>query len=160
MAAVTRIGVRHGWGMVANVGHFATEDKPEYGRATLFDVVNRTSFQIQGLSIQSTSLTERLFEGLAAMTSANASTGTQVTGEVDTLQQIRDVLFTDATVTEERVGDDGHIIVCTHGQRDCRCGDRGGALVDSLLSHTGNLTSNTSMPSVRIGEVAHVGQHK
>lgn len=58
---------------------------------------------------------------------------------------------------------DMHIYVCTHGARDCRCGDRGRqvyqALVDTVKrERTNNPTGPAS--SLRIGEVGHVGGHK
>ncbi|KAF8603663.1 ferredoxin [Ceratobasidium sp. AG-I] len=44
------------------------------------------------------------------------------------------------------------IYVCTHGARDCRCGDIGGDLVRVLRS--------TAPPDVRVFDIGHVGGHK
>lgn len=49
------------------------------------------------------------------------------------------------------------IVVCTHGSRDCRCGDKGGALVDALKEEIGRRGLEGK---VKVGEVAHVGGHK
>ncbi|GAA5871484.1 hypothetical protein JCM16303_000768 [Sporobolomyces ruberrimus] len=60
-----------------------------------------------------------------------------------------------------------HIYVCTHGSRDCRCGDLGEKLYQSLLSEIkrrklgGELTSSEEgREGVRIGRIAHIGGHK
>ncbi len=47
------------------------------------------------------------------------------------------------------------ILVCTHGARDCRCGDIGGDLVTALKAEVGRRKS-----TVEIGELGHVGGHK
>lgn len=44
------------------------------------------------------------------------------------------------------------IYVCTHGARDCRCGDIGGELIHILRE--------TAPPDVRVFDIAHVGGHK
>ena len=49
------------------------------------------------------------------------------------------------------------ILVCTHGSRDCRCADRGGALVRALRNE---VRKRRLGDTVRIGEIAHVGGHK
>ncbi|EJD45454.1 hypothetical protein AURDEDRAFT_165316 [Auricularia subglabra TFB-10046 SS5] len=46
-----------------------------------------------------------------------------------------------------------HLLVCTHAQRDCRCGDTGGAVVAELRRKAASLP-------VKIGELGHVGGHK
>ncbi len=48
------------------------------------------------------------------------------------------------------------ILICTHGARDCRCGDIGGDLVAALNKETGTRRD----PKVTIGEISHVGGHK
>lgn len=63
-----------------------------------------------------------------------------------------------------------HIYVCTHGSRDCRCGDMGGAVVDALRREVSSRSeqvrssANPDLSSIwdriKIGEVAHVGGHK
>jgi len=47
------------------------------------------------------------------------------------------------------------ILVCTHGSRDCRCSDLGGALVKSLRSEISKRNLD-----VQVREIAHVGGHK
>ena len=48
------------------------------------------------------------------------------------------------------------ILICTHGSRDCRCSDRGGALVQALQDEI----AKRGLENVRIREIAHVGGHK
>jgi hypothetical protein len=47
------------------------------------------------------------------------------------------------------------VLVCTHGARDCRCGDIGGDLVAALRREVTRRASD-----VAVGEVSHVGGHK
>ena len=57
--------------------------------------------------------------------------------------------------------DEVHLYVCTHGARDCRCGDMGGKVVKALREELENRSkSNPMNERVRIGEVGHVGGHK
>ncbi|GJN91172.1 hypothetical protein Rhopal_004190-T1 [Rhodotorula paludigena] len=57
-----------------------------------------------------------------------------------------------------------HIFVCTHGSRDCRCGDLGEPLYQALLREIrrrklgGELRDGQD--GVRIARVAHIGGHK
>lgn len=46
------------------------------------------------------------------------------------------------------------IVVCTHGSRDCRCGDIGGDLVHTLK------TLPNAGSSINVSECSHVGGHK
>ncbi|KIK98615.1 hypothetical protein PAXRUDRAFT_823659 [Paxillus rubicundulus Ve08.2h10] len=59
--------------------------------------------------------------------------------------------------------DNIHLYVCTHGARDCRCGDMGGAVARAIRNelHRRRQT-NPSDPSsrIRLAEVAHVGGHQ
>jgi hypothetical protein len=58
---------------------------------------------------------------------------------------------------------DVHLYVCTHGSRDCSCGDTGGAVVQAIRDELRKRRDfNPSDPSTRIqlAEVAHVGGHK
>ncbi|THG97359.1 hypothetical protein EW145_g7631 [Phellinidium pouzarii] len=66
------------------------------------------------------------------------------------------------------------LLVCTHGARDCRCGDAGGALIDALRKElsmrrrrsnlnediNGSVHSESVWKKIRLGEIAHVGGHK
>ncbi|GAA5992054.1 hypothetical protein JCM5350_000556 [Sporobolomyces pararoseus] len=61
-----------------------------------------------------------------------------------------------------------HIYVCTHGSRDCKCGDLGEKLYQSILLEVerrklgGELssTSESRQEGVRISRIAHIGGHK
>ncbi|KAG8221499.1 hypothetical protein J3R82DRAFT_1713 [Butyriboletus roseoflavus] len=58
---------------------------------------------------------------------------------------------------------DIHLYVCTHGARDCRCGDTGGAVARAIRAELDRRRQRrASDPSTRIklAEVAHVGGHK
>ncbi|CEL53589.1 hypothetical protein RSOLAG1IB_06444 [Rhizoctonia solani AG-1 IB] len=44
------------------------------------------------------------------------------------------------------------IYVCTHGTRDCRCGDIGGEIVQALRA--------MKRPDVRVFDIGHIGGHK
>ena len=51
-----------------------------------------------------------------------------------------------------------HLYVCTHGERDCRCGDMGGKVASALKKEVKE--RGASADRVRIGEVGHVGGHQ
>ncbi|GAA5962766.1 hypothetical protein JCM3765_001507 [Sporobolomyces pararoseus] len=62
-----------------------------------------------------------------------------------------------------------HIYVCTHGSRDCKCGDLGEKLYQSILSELkrrklgGELSTSESGGNdegIRISRIAHIGGHK
>ncbi|KAH7926571.1 hypothetical protein BV22DRAFT_1008760 [Leucogyrophana mollusca] len=58
---------------------------------------------------------------------------------------------------------DIHLYVCTHGARDCRCGDTGGAVVKAILEELQKRRELDPVgPShrVKVAEVGHVGGHK
>jgi hypothetical protein len=55
-----------------------------------------------------------------------------------------------------QTSDDVHLYVCTHGARDCRCGDRGGLVVRALRDEV----ERRNLKQVKVGEVGHVGGHK
>ncbi|KAF9175070.1 hypothetical protein BGX21_009323 [Mortierella sp. AD011] len=60
-------------------------------------------------------------------------------------------------VTIELVQEPSAVLVCTHGSRDCRCGDQGGEfyrILKDMVQATG-LTN-----SIKIYEVSHIGGHK
>lgn len=66
-------------------------------------------------------------------------------------------------VSSTSPSDDIHLYVCTHGARDCRCGDTGGAVVRTIRAELDSRQRRqVSDPSTRIklSEVAHVGGHK
>ncbi|KAK4054684.1 hypothetical protein OIO90_003496 [Microbotryomycetes sp. JL221] len=59
-----------------------------------------------------------------------------------------------------------HIFVCTHGSRDCRCGDLGEPLFQALVRDVerrklgGLLTQDGPQDGVRVARVAHIGGHR
>ncbi|KAJ7705542.1 Sucrase/ferredoxin-like-domain-containing protein [Mycena rosella] len=56
-----------------------------------------------------------------------------------------------------------HLYVCTHGARDCRCGDMGGKVFQALkeeLDRRARTDPSGPAKSVVLGEVAHVGGHQ
>lgn len=53
------------------------------------------------------------------------------------------------------------ILVCTHGARDCRCGEKGGEVYEALKEEVQKIQKDSrDSPRVRVGEIAHVGGHK
>ncbi|KAF9195294.1 hypothetical protein BGZ51_002809 [Haplosporangium sp. Z 767] len=60
-------------------------------------------------------------------------------------------------VNVELVQEPSAILVCVHGSRDCRCGDRGGELY-RILKDMVKMTGLTN--SVKIYGVSHIGGHK
>lgn len=49
------------------------------------------------------------------------------------------------------------IYVCTHGARDCRCGETGGQVANALRAE---IELRNLSEAVKLGETAHVGGHK
>ncbi|KAJ3532240.1 hypothetical protein NMY22_g7823 [Coprinellus aureogranulatus] len=67
----------------------------------------------------------------------------------------------EATSLRPETHDHIDILVCTHGARDCRCGERGGKVYQALREEVTKMRlEEQGLPKVRIGEVAHVGGHK
>jgi hypothetical protein len=55
-----------------------------------------------------------------------------------------------------------HIYVCTHGARDCRCGEMGGKVFTALREDLDRrIRADPGGPAERVvlGEVGHVGGH-
>ncbi|KAH8113820.1 Sucrase/ferredoxin-like-domain-containing protein [Phellopilus nigrolimitatus] len=87
-----------------------------------------------------------------------------------------EVLFDASAPAQAREADPGNalLLVCTHGARDCRCGDTGGAvaraLKEELAARRARVGSADSGGKgthaehvwwkIRLGEIAHVGGHK
>lgn len=64
---------------------------------------------------------------------------------------------------ERRTSDEIHLYVCTHGARDCRCGDMGSQVAKALREEVARrveLDPQGLISRVRVGEVGHVGGHK
>ena len=58
---------------------------------------------------------------------------------------------------------DVHVYVCTHGARDCRCGERGGHVFQALREAVQReLNQHPDGPAnhIKVGQVGHVGGHK
>ncbi|TDL23156.1 hypothetical protein BD410DRAFT_747139, partial [Rickenella mellea] len=70
----------------------------------------------------------------------------------------------EATITDQEIS----LFVCTHGSRDCRCGNAGPAVVKTLKDEICKRSVSLSVSDPRrrvleriiIGEVGHVGGHK
>jgi len=52
---------------------------------------------------------------------------------------------------------DVYLYVCTHGARDCRCGDTGGAVSSALRAEVSRINEGKR---IKVAEVGHVGGHK
>ena len=83
-------------------------------------------------------------------------------GTLDDIRFLEDVNWDVDNEAARKVGGrarDGkyEVLVCTHGSRDCRCGDRGGPLRDELLEE---VRKRGLENEVVIREIAHVGGHK
>ena len=52
-----------------------------------------------------------------------------------------------------------HLYVCTHGARDCRCGERGQQVYDALVRAVRESTSSLAK-NIEVSAVGHVGGHK
>lgn len=61
------------------------------------------------------------------------------------------------SLSKASANDRKEIHVCTHGQRDCRCSDVGGALVDDLQREIEQRGLNDE---IDVFECSHVGGHK
>lgn len=75
---------------------------------------------------------------------------------IDMIDQVKrdlDTSHQDLITRTEQV----QIMVCTHGSRDCRCSDRGGALVNALRAE---MVKRGLESRIKVGEIAHVGGHK
>ncbi|KAG6831013.1 hypothetical protein H0H92_013200 [Tricholoma furcatifolium] len=81
---------------------------------------------------------------------------------MENLDEVAQMLEKHATAgpLAPETADEIHLYVCTHGARDCRCGNLGGALAKALreevLKHKGHPVANR----IKVGEVGHVGGHK
>ncbi|KAG9013569.1 hypothetical protein FRB90_005858, partial [Tulasnella sp. 427] len=77
---------------------------------------------------------------------------------VDGSTDVRSLLVTGAQATTQSK-DEVHFYVCTHGSRDCRCGDVGADVADTLREEVGKLPSSAARERAKVSEVAHVGGH-
>lgn len=67
-------------------------------------------------------------------------------------QKASRLIDTSAVRSPERV----HIYVCTHGSRDCRCGDVGEPLYQAINKEI----ARRKVRNVKVARVAHIGGHK
>lgn len=58
--------------------------------------------------------------------------------------------------------DETHLYVCTHGARDCRCGEQGSRLAQALRDEINKLSALDHLLAsrVKIAECSHVGGHQ
>ncbi|KAG8892894.1 hypothetical protein FRC01_013896, partial [Tulasnella sp. 417] len=75
---------------------------------------------------------------------------------VDASTDVRSLVNSTAGPPAAPPNDEVHFYVCTHGSRDCRCGDVGADVADTLREEVAKLPPSSR---VRISEVAHVGGH-
>lgn len=63
---------------------------------------------------------------------------------------------------EPGTSDETHLYVCTHGARDCRCGEHGSRLVQALRAEIDKLNASDHPHAgrVKIAECSHVGGHQ
>ncbi|KAJ7100723.1 Sucrase/ferredoxin-like-domain-containing protein [Mycena belliarum] len=81
------------------------------------------------------------------------------------VDEVAAALMRHGTVPSRVLNNDGEIqmYVCTHGERDCRCGDMGGKVFQALRAELDRrllADPDGSAKRVTLGEVSHVGGHK
>ncbi|KAG5720799.1 Altered inheritance of mitochondria protein 32, partial [Termitomyces sp. T112] len=84
---------------------------------------------------------------------------------MDNMDEVAEVLERHATEGPLASGtsDEVHLYVCTHGARDCRCGEMGGAVLRALQGEVARLAKADPLgiaSRIKIGEVGHVGGHQ
>ncbi|KAG6856150.1 hypothetical protein H0H87_007055 [Tephrocybe sp. NHM501043] len=84
---------------------------------------------------------------------------------LENLDQVERILEKHATQGPLAKGtsDEIHLYVCTHGARDCRCGETGGQVYRALQEETARLVEADPFgvaSRIRVGEVGHVGGHQ
>lgn len=89
------------------------------------------------------------------------SKGVIISGEVDQILGSRETHMRKALSPDDAgvkvAGGKWEVLVCTHGSRDCRCGETGGEVVRALKME---IEAKALQERVSIREVAHVGGHK
>jgi hypothetical protein len=73
----------------------------------------------------------------------------------NTIQQLQDFLATRSTAPRSTLSD-LHLYVCTHGNRDCRCGTIGGEVYKRLVKDRAKWSS---LRDLKVAEISHVGKH-
>ncbi|KAG5653223.1 hypothetical protein H0H81_001700 [Sphagnurus paluster] len=82
---------------------------------------------------------------------------------LDNVDEVAETLKRHADGPIVSASEEIHLYVCTHGARDCRCGDMGGAVFKALQDEVKRLVDvdpSGAASRVRLGEVAHVGGHQ
>ena len=84
---------------------------------------------------------------------------------MDNIDEVAEMLERHATEGPLAPGtsDEVHLYVCTHGARDCRCGEMGGAVLRALQGEVARLVKADPLgiaSRINIGEVGHVGGHQ
>ncbi|CDO74769.1 hypothetical protein BN946_scf185001.g17 [Trametes cinnabarina] len=73
-------------------------------------------------------------------------------------ENIQRLVSSSVAVDEGKLDKRLHLFVCTHGSRDCRCGEGGGEVARALRRELQK--RGIGAKDVVLGEVAHVGGHK
>lgn len=78
-------------------------------------------------------------------------------------EQLRNHIEGPSSSIQNKPDSDVHLYVCTHGARDCRCGNMGGMVVNALRKEVEKRNRENPLgPSrrLKVAEVGHVGGHK
>jgi Sucrase/ferredoxin-like len=83
---------------------------------------------------------------------------------LENIDEVEEQLRSHAEGSLEGIADEEiHLYVCTHGARDCRCGNIGGEVVKTLRDEVKERIKqdpNGLVSRIKIGEVGHVGGHQ
>ncbi|KAG6878607.1 hypothetical protein C0992_007854 [Termitomyces sp. T32_za158] len=84
---------------------------------------------------------------------------------MENLDEVAETLEKHATAgpLARGMSDEIHLYVCTHGARDCRCGETGGAVSRALREEVARLAKADPLgiaSRIKVGEVGHVGGHQ
>lgn len=123
--------------------HPSSPDLATQDLSQVHEVYHATAYSRNGLRLEIPSITLESADAVrAALSSLTSRHGDGLTTDVD------------KTV---------HLYVCTHGARDCRCGDTGGAVAQAIreeLDSRRTRDKSGRWAQVRVREVAHIGGHK
>ncbi|PPR03719.1 hypothetical protein CVT24_007394 [Panaeolus cyanescens] len=136
----------------------------------------RISSELQARAIQWKGLVNfawrKSFAGQAIRDDAPSATVYSMTGgrleipriSMDNINEVQQTIssYLKGPLTAQ-TSEEAHIYVCTHRERDCRCGSMGRLVVDALEKELETrLAQDPTGPfsRIKIGEVGHVGGHK
>ncbi|GLB40948.1 putative sucrase/ferredoxin-like [Lyophyllum shimeji] len=128
------------WGGLVNFAWYGPDEPSSSPSTSTIEHTSATAFSTSGGRLHIPSLT---LENL---------------DEVE--EQLRN--YAEGPVAQE-TSDEIHLYVCTHGSRDCRCGDTGGAVARALreeLARRRKEDPSGIASRVRFAEVGHVGGHE